>query len=58
MDLFGPLKGADGSKKWILTIVDALCKFAIFTAINDKSAETVADAIFEKLICVFSALRL
>ena len=57
-DLYGPLRSQDGSKKWILTIVDAYSKFAIFTTVPDKSTKAVADAIFDKLISVFSCPRI
>jgi transposase InsO family protein len=50
MDLFGPLIGSDQGKKFVLTMTDAFTKFAKATVIDNKSAQTVAQAIFDTWI--------
>ena len=52
-DLFGPLIGQDGTKKFICTLVDQYSKHAEFCIIPNKSAEQVANAIFTRWICRF-----
>jgi hypothetical protein len=37
---------ADSNKKFVLCITDAFTKYAVVTAIANKEAETVADAIY------------
>ena len=51
MDLFGPLKTSSSGKKYILCITDAFSKYAELVAIADKSAPTVASAIFSRWLC-------
>jgi Integrase zinc binding domain len=46
-DLFGPMLTADSNKKFVLCITDAFTKYAVVTAIANKEAETVANAIFK-----------
>jgi ribonuclease HI len=55
IDLFGPLKVSQGGNKYIMVMTDAFTKFAEVVAIEDKTAETVARAFFERWICRFSA---
>jgi hypothetical protein len=38
---------ADSNKKFVLCITDAFTKYTVVTAIANKEAETVADAIFK-----------
>ncbi len=38
---------ADSNKKFVLCITDAFTKYAVVTAIANKEAKTVADAIFK-----------
>jgi transposase InsO family protein len=52
-DLFGPMLTADSNKKFILCITDAFTKYAVITLIQNKNAETVADAIFKEWFCKF-----
>jgi hypothetical protein len=52
-DLFGPMLTADSNKKFILCITDAFTKYAVVTSIQNKNAETVADAIFKEWFCKF-----
>jgi Integrase core domain len=42
---------ADSNKKFVLCITDAFTKYAVVTSIQNKNAETVADAIFKEWFC-------
>ena len=53
IDLFGPLRTSSQGKQFVLCMTDAFTKYAEITAVTDKSAPTVARAIFEKWICRF-----
>jgi hypothetical protein len=44
-DIFGPMLTAQSNKTFVLCITDAFMKYAIVTAILNKEAETVANAI-------------
>jgi len=44
---------ADSNKKFVLCITDAFTKYAVVTSIQNKNAETVADAIFKEWFCKF-----
>jgi Integrase zinc binding domain/Integrase core domain len=46
-DLFGPMLTVDSNKKFVLCITDAFTKYTVVTAIANKEAEMVADAIFK-----------
>jgi hypothetical protein len=52
-DLFGPMLAAGRQHKFILCIMEAFTKYALFTAIENKEAETVAKAIFSEWYCKF-----
>jgi Integrase core domain len=52
-DLFRLMLTADSNKKFILCITDAFTKYAVVTSIQNKNAETVADAIFKEWFCKF-----
>jgi transposase InsO family protein len=52
-DLMGPLRTCSQGKHYVLCLTDAFTKYAEITAVTDKSAPTVARAIFEKWICRF-----
>ncbi len=52
-DLFGLMLTADSNKKFVLCITDAFTKYAVVTSIQNKNAETVADAIFKEWFCKF-----
>ena len=54
IDLFGPLKTSESGKKYVLSISDAFSKRVILVGLPDKTAETVAKAIFENYICKHS----
>jgi Integrase core domain len=52
-DLFGPMLTADSNKKFVLCIMVAFTKYAAVTAIANKEAETVANAIFKDWFAKF-----
>ncbi len=47
---------ADSNKKFVLCITDAFTKYAVVTAIANKEAETVADAIYRDWFAKFGIL--
>jgi len=51
MDLFGPLKTSGSGKKYIMCITDAFSKYVELVAIPDKTATTVASALFSRWLC-------
>jgi hypothetical protein len=51
MDLFAPLKTSGSGKKYIMCITDAFSKYVELVAIPDKSATTVASALFSRWLC-------
>jgi len=55
-DLFGPMLAAGHQHKYILCITDRFMKYPLITAIENKEAETVAKAIFNKWFCKFGIL--
>ncbi len=55
-DLFRPMLTADSNKTFVLSITDAFSKYAVVTAIRNKNAKTVADAIFNEWFCKFGIL--
>jgi hypothetical protein len=52
-DLFGPMLTADNNKKFVLCITDAFTKYAVVTAIANKEAEMVVDAIYKDWFAKF-----
>ncbi len=50
-DLFGPLKNADGDRKFILCITDAFTKYVELIVLPNKEALSVATAILNHWIC-------
>jgi hypothetical protein len=55
-DLFGPMLTADSNKKFVLCITDAFTKYTVVTAIANKEAEMVADAIYRDWFAKFGIL--
>ena len=53
VDLFGPLKTSESGKKYILVMTDAFSKYAEIVSTENKEAETVSLAIFNRWICRF-----
>jgi hypothetical protein len=58
MDLLGPLKTASDGKQYILVLTDTFSKWVELVALKDKSAFTVASAIFHTWICRYTAPKL
>ena len=56
-DLFGPLIESQNGNRWVLVITDAFSKYTNLVALPDKNAKTVAQAIFDNWICLFSPMR-
>lgn len=55
IDIVGPLTPSNPSGcKYILSMVDDLTRFVAFAAIPNQTAETVAKALFEEILCRFS----
>ena len=52
-DLFGPLKTANGDKKFILCITDAFTKYVELVVLPNKEALTMSSGIFNHWICRF-----
>jgi hypothetical protein len=52
-DPFGPMLTANSDKKFVLCITDAFNTYVVVTSIQNKNAETVADAIFKEWFCKF-----
>jgi hypothetical protein len=56
-NLFGPMVTSDSNKKIVLSITtNAFTKYIMVTAIANKEAETVADAIYEEWFSKFGIL--
>ena len=56
IDLCGPFPRSDG-KAWIMTCLDAYTRFLIAVPLRDKSAVTVAEALFRHVFCVVGLSR-
>lgn len=54
IDIVGPLVETVTGNKYILSMVDGLTKFVEFTAIPDQTANTVARALFEEILCRYN----
>jgi hypothetical protein len=52
MDLIGRFKKSDGNE-YVLTMIDVFSRFTITVPITNKEPATIANAIFQHLICVF-----
>ena len=52
IDLVGKCIESEKGNTWILTIVDHFSRYPIIVPLKDKSAETIAQALYENLICV------
>ena len=50
-DLFGPLFTSGRNKKYVLCMTDAFTKYVELVALENKEAETVAEALFERWFC-------
>ena len=54
VDLFGPLIASDNQKRFILVITDSFTKYCELVAIENKEAQTVAQAIMDHWITRYS----
>lgn len=54
IDIVGPLPMSASGNINILTMVDDLTRFVEFTAIPDQTANTVARALFEQILCRYT----
>lgn len=52
-DLFGSLVMSGRSEKYILTITDTFTKYAEIVALPNKEAPTMAEALFNKWVCLY-----
>ena len=55
-DLYGPIRKSTKGNSWILVITDAFTKFTKVSAIPNKNAVTVSDAIFKSWISNFGPM--
>lgn len=54
IDLVGPLPETASGNKHILSMVDDLTRFVEFVAIPDQTANTVARALYENILCRYT----
>ena len=57
LDTIGPLPESNYGKKYALTLMCDLTKYLVTIAIPDKSANTVARAIFENFILIYGSMN-
>lgn len=57
IDTIGPLMKSNNGYQYALTIICDLTKYLVAVPLLDKSAKTVARAIFEKFILVYGPMR-
>lgn len=57
IDIVGPLPMSASGNKYILSMIDDLTRFVEFTAIPDQTANTVARALFEEILCRYTLPR-
>ena len=53
VDTVGPLPTTEEGNKYIVTFIDVLTRYGMAVAVRDKTARTVARAMFEKIFAVF-----
>lgn len=56
IDLIGPLTATNG-KLYVVTIICDLTKYLVCVTATDKTAKTVAKAIFEKFILIYGPMK-
>lgn len=54
IDMVGPLPMSASGNKHILSMVDDLTRFVEFAAVPDQTANTVAKALYEQILCRYS----
>jgi len=57
IDLTGRHPASSQSHVYILTVVDVFTRFLVAVPIRDKSAKTVANALFRRVFCTFGTCR-
>ncbi len=55
-DLYGPIRKSNKGNTWILVVTDAFTKFTKISALPNKNALTVSDAIFKTWISNFGPM--
>lgn len=53
VDTVGPLPLSEDGNKYIVTFIDVLTRYGMAAAVRDKSAQSVARAIVEKVFAIF-----
>lgn len=54
MDILGPLPVTKDGYRYIIVFVDRFTRFTILDKLRDRSAESVARSLIEKVFCVFT----
>lgn len=57
VDTIGPLLKSNNGYQYALTIIDEMSKWLVIIPIENKSANTVAKAIFEQFILIFGPMK-
>lgn len=57
VDVVGPLPITKTGNKYILSMVDDLTKFVEFAPMGDQTANTVAETLFENILCRYNIPR-
>lgn len=57
IDTIGPLQKSDSGNQYAVTMICDLTKYLVTAPIPDKSAKSVARAIFEKLILIYGPMK-
>ena len=55
LDIVGPMPTSTSGNKYLLIIIDSASRFPLAIPLKDQSAETVCDALFDNLFCLFGA---
>ena len=55
MDICGPISTTKNGNKYILVIQCQLSRFVILVALKDQTAETIADSLIKRFICIFGS---
>lgn len=57
IDTVGPLPKSENNNQYVVTIIDELSKFVVAIPTPDKSAKTIATAIFEQFILKYGPMK-
>ena len=55
MDICGPISTTKNGNKYILVIQCQLSRFVILVALKDQTAETIADSLIKRFLCIFGS---